>query len=125
MKNSKDIETNNASNIENSLIKVTQKEERDFLKEFNFWSVLEPSEQSHSKARELHRVYEFNSFDTAFEFMTIAVKEYILVQNHHPRWENSFKQVQVWLSTFDLQGEISNKDIKLAKDLEKLWESLH
>jgi 4a-hydroxytetrahydrobiopterin dehydratase len=124
MKYPTNTQPNNAKRIEKSLQKLTAQEEVRFLKEFNFWKIIEFSEQSSQKVRELHRVYEFESFEIAFEFMTRAVNQFILVQNHHPRWENTFKRVQVWLSTFELGYEISNKDMKLAKDLERLWESL-
>jgi len=56
--------------------------------------------------------------------MEQAVTHCILVQDHHPRWENTYNRVEVWLSTFNLDGEISNRDLKLAKDLESLWVDL-
>jgi 4a-hydroxytetrahydrobiopterin dehydratase len=35
-----------------------------------------------------------------------------------------YKRVEVWLSTFDLENQITDRDLKLARSLEQLWEEL-
>ena len=42
--------------------------------------------------------------------------------NHHPEWSNVYKTVDVLLTTHD-EGSITILDIKLAKKMDKLYES--
>ena len=42
--------------------------------------------------------------------------------NHHPEWSNVYKTVNVLLTTHD-EGSITILDIKLAKKMDKLYES--
>ena len=42
--------------------------------------------------------------------------------NHHPEWNNVYKTVDVLLTTHD-EGSITILDIKLAKKMDKLYES--
>ena len=42
--------------------------------------------------------------------------------NHHPEWSNVYKTVNVLLTTHD-KGCITSLDVKLAQELDKLYES--
>ena len=42
--------------------------------------------------------------------------------NHHPEWSNVYKTVNVLLTTHD-KGCITSLDVKLAKEMDKLYES--
>tara|TARA_B100000678_G_C17790750_1_gene334763 strand:+ start:215 stop:496 length:282 start_codon:yes stop_codon:yes gene_type:complete len=42
--------------------------------------------------------------------------------NHHPEWNNVYKTVNVLLTTHD-KGCITSLDIKLAEQMDKLYES--
>ena len=42
--------------------------------------------------------------------------------NHHPEWSNVYKTVNVLLTTHD-QGCITSLDVKLAQEMDKLYES--
>jgi 4a-hydroxytetrahydrobiopterin dehydratase len=68
-------------------------------------------------ARELHKRFVFTDFAHAIAFMT-AVAGPIDVLNHHPRWENVWNRIDVYLSTHDLGSQISARDVELAKLLE-------
>jgi pterin-4a-carbinolamine dehydratase len=70
---------------------------------------------------ELTRRFRFSSFKQAIEFMQAAVP-HINQVNHHPRWENVFKTVTVWLSTWDTGHVISKLDFDLAQYLDRLFE---
>ena len=62
--------------------------------------------------------FVFHDFVQAFGFMT----EVALVaerSNHHPDWRNSYRTVEVWLSTHEAGG-ISKKDILLAVAMQRL-----
>lgn len=71
--------------------------------------------------RELQRIYESKTFDGAFEFMSQALEILVSSQDHHPSWENAYDRVGVWLSTFSLDRQVTNRDLKLAESLEDLW----
>ena len=42
--------------------------------------------------------------------------------NHHPEWSNVYKTVDVLLTTHD-KGSITILDVKLAQEMDKLYES--
>jgi pterin-4a-carbinolamine dehydratase len=68
---------------------------------------------------ELHRLFEFASFEDAMAFMAQAVPK-ISDMDHHPRWENVWRTVSVWLSTWDIGHKPSVLDIELAQYLQEL-----
>ena len=68
---------------------------------------------------ELYRAFEFASFDDAIRFMSKAV-ERINEMDHHPRWENIWRTVSVWLSTWDIGFKPSELDVALATYLQEL-----
>jgi 4a-hydroxytetrahydrobiopterin dehydratase len=67
----------------------------------------------------LYRKFQFKDFSEAFAFMTrvalIAEK-----MNHHPKWTNIWNTVEVWLSTHDAGNKVTEKDRKLAKEIDNL-----
>ncbi len=71
---------------------------------------------------QLYRQCRFKDFATAFGFMTqvaiIAEK-----QDHHPDWKNSYRTVDIWLTTHEFKG-ISERDFKLAKAIDTIADSL-
>jgi pterin-4a-carbinolamine dehydratase len=87
------------------------------------WTIVtSPLPDDASKTRtELHRVFRFATFDDALRFMQGAA-QFINTTNHHPRWENAFRTLSVWLSTWDSGHVISEKDFELAKHLNQLWD---
>lgn len=68
---------------------------------------------------QLSRTFEFKNFSEAFAFMTrvalIAEK-----MNHHPNWSNSWNKVIIHLSTHDSGNIVTEKDHKLAAEIDKL-----
>lgn len=67
----------------------------------------------------LYRQFEFTDFTEAFRFMTSVAK--IAEENqHHPRWTNQWNRVEIWLSTHDAGGVITDKDRKLAAAIDKI-----
>jgi len=87
------------------------------------WKVINsplPGEYPRTRT-ELTRRFRFSSFERAIGFMQAAVP-HINQVNHHPRWENVFKTVTVWLSTWDTGHVISKLDFDLARYLDELFE---
>ena len=68
---------------------------------------------------QLHRSFEFKDFVEAFSFMTkvalIAEK-----MGHHPNWSNVYNKVDIKLFTHEAKDSITEKDIKLSKEIDKL-----
>ncbi len=85
------------------------------------WTIVRsPLPGDYPKERvELHRVFRFADFDHAIDFMSDA-RPFINRTNHHPRWENVFRAVSVWLSTWDVGHRISKLDLALAAHLDEL-----
>ena len=67
----------------------------------------------------LKRSFTFENFIDAFAFMT---KVAILAEkhNHHPWWSNVYNTVNIELCTHDAGNIVSEKDRKLALDIDKL-----
>lgn len=89
------------------------------------WELVEsniPGDYPNSRS-ELRKVFKFHDFFQAIQFMNDAV-QFIERPNpypHHPRWENIWKTVTVWLSTWDVKHRISYLDISLAKELDRIY----
>jgi 4a-hydroxytetrahydrobiopterin dehydratase len=67
----------------------------------------------------LSATFTFGDFSEAFAFMTRVA---ILAEkaNHHPEWSNVYNSVTINLSTHDAGNEVTEKDRKLAKEIERL-----
>ncbi len=67
----------------------------------------------------LKRTFKFENFIEAFAFMT---KVAILSEkhNHHPWWSNVYNTVSIELNTHDAGNIVTEKDAKLAADIDKL-----
>lgn len=70
-------------------------------------------------SNQLVRSFEFKDFIQAFSFMTkvaIAAEK----MNHHPEWSNVYNKVEIRLSTHDAGNTVTEKDRKLASEIDKL-----
>ena len=67
----------------------------------------------------LYKQFNFTDFAEAFSFMTkvAAIAEQM---NHHPRWENEWSVVQIWLITHEAATKITDKDHALAEAIDGL-----
>jgi ribonuclease HI/pterin-4a-carbinolamine dehydratase len=67
----------------------------------------------------LYKQFNFKDFKEAFDFMTkvAAIAEQY---NHHPRWENEWNVVQIWLQTHEQNGEITELDRQLSEEIDKV-----
>lgn len=67
----------------------------------------------------LYQKLTFKDFSEAFAFMTRVA---ILAEkhNHHPRWCNVWNTVEIWLNTHDAGSTVTEKDRKLAADIDQL-----
>ncbi|MFO0781911.1 MAG: reverse transcriptase-like protein [Candidatus Saccharimonadales bacterium] len=68
----------------------------------------------------LYRQFNFDDFKHAWDFMSEVAKlaeEY----QHHPRWENEWSVVQIWLITHEGGQKITDKDHQLAEAIDKVY----
>ena len=74
-------------------------------------------------AQELARGYEFEGFYEAVDFMAVAARQVEAWKPpHHPRWQNQWKAVQVWFSTWDEGCRITDLDIQAAAALDRVYQ---
>lgn len=67
----------------------------------------------------LHRRLEFDDFVSAFGFMS-SVALVAERMNHHPDWSNSYRTVEIYLSSHDVGG-LSERDFELAGRIDALY----
>jgi 4a-hydroxytetrahydrobiopterin dehydratase len=72
------------------------------------------------KDNQLQKEFEFKTFVRAFTFMTriafVAEK-----MNHHPDWRNVYNKVSISLNTHDAGNVVTEKDRKLAKAIDEIY----
>jgi len=71
------------------------------------------------KDNSLHKQFKFKDFSEAFAFMTrvaLAAEK----MDHHPKWTNTYNQLDIWLSTHDAGDIVTEKDRKLAEKIDSL-----
>lgn len=67
----------------------------------------------------LYKQFNFENFKQAWAFMT-EVAEVAESQQHHPRWENEWSVVQIWLITHESDSKITDKDRRMAASIDEL-----
>ncbi|MDM0085058.1 4a-hydroxytetrahydrobiopterin dehydratase [Variovorax sp. J31P179] len=102
-----------------SLRELAVEELQERLTKLPNWRIVtSAAPRSSAAARvELVKTFEFASFKDAIGFMNDAVPK-INEMQHHPRWENVWRNVTVSLSTWDIGHRPSEIDIELARFLE-------
>jgi 4a-hydroxytetrahydrobiopterin dehydratase len=69
----------------------------------------------------IKRSFRFADFSAAWAFMT-RVALLAEQQDHHPEWFNVYNRVDITLSTHDAGG-LSERDVKLARAIDKLMDA--
>lgn len=92
------------------------------LQELSAWRRIErPLERAtEGTSIELVRVFKFRSFEDVVHFMATAAR-FISQTDHHPHWENQYKDLRASLSTWDTGHRVSYKDTRLAEYLDRLY----
>lgn len=71
----------------------------------------------------LQREYRFASFRQAMAFMAACAPE-IDRLDHHPEWTNVYDRVRVRLTTHDAGNLVTERDVELARLLERQAQAL-
>jgi pterin-4a-carbinolamine dehydratase len=83
--------------------------------------VVSPLPEDISMVREeLFREYTFKSFQDAIHFM-YQVAPGCDIADHHPRWENLWQTLRVYLTTWDIEHRISDRDVQLARYFDRAY----
>ena len=70
--------------------------------------------------QELRKNFVFETFELAAGFMTFMAPRFSEL-NHHPRWGNEWRIVQIRLSTWDARNRITEYDIAAARLVERSY----
>ena len=81
-------------------------------------AVLEASDGWRRKGKVITASYTFDSFRTAFEFMT-EVAQHAETRQHHPDWRNHDNHVQIDLNTHELGG-ITDIDLDFSASISRI-----
>jgi len=93
-----------------------------FLEQHTSWRLIARVGLKGEKRTELMRTFEFASFEDAIHFMFAATR-HIGKIDHHPDWENIWRTITVWLTTWDIGHKPSHYDVELAQYLDELFEN--
>ncbi len=74
------------------------------------------------KENRLYKSFSFQNFSEAFAFMTRIAME-AEKMDHHPTWTNTYNKVEIWLSTHDAGDIVTEKDKRLAKKMDIIFNS--
>jgi 4a-hydroxytetrahydrobiopterin dehydratase len=85
------------------------------------WSFVENTDAASSNTTtKIERKFEFDNFIEAFGFMSkVAIQAEKM--DHHPEWFNVYNRVEVSLTTHDNGNCVSEKDIKLASFMDRMY----
>jgi ribonuclease HI len=67
----------------------------------------------------LYKQFNFENFKQAWAFMN-KIADLAEEYQHHPRWENEWNVVQIWLITHEGSKKITDKDRKLAAAIDAI-----
>jgi 4a-hydroxytetrahydrobiopterin dehydratase len=67
----------------------------------------------------LYKSFKFKDFKQAFAFME-KVAEIAEAANHHPKWQNEWNRVEIWLTSHDAGNKVTDKDRELAEKIDAL-----
>lgn len=102
---------------------ASEGEVREFLRRYPDWQVQyrpHPTDPG-SQRRGIGTMLTFRSFRDAIHFMSTASWG-IDERNHHPEWENIWQAVIIWITQFDIGGDITGRNIELAEYLMSVYE---
>lgn len=90
---------------------LSKEEVKENLSRLNGWS---------HEDDKLKKEFSFDNFRDAMAFITRISFE-AEEQAHHPEIFNVYNTVKIALSTHDAGGKVTEKDLKLAKSIESLY----
>jgi len=92
-------------------------------REMEGWEVEGSDDPNNPTRTWLVKKFKFKSFSHAMKFMN-AIAEYCTSLDHHPRWENVFDEIKVWLSTWDAGHKVTEMDLTLAVHMNRVAQKI-
>ena len=92
-------------------IAIAEREIKNFKKLAIMWK---------EENNQLKRSFEFKDFVEAFTFMTEVAFAAEKI-SHHPNWSNVYNKVDIVLFTHDAKDSITEKDLKLSKEIDRIY----
>lgn len=89
---------------------LSKEEIYQFLKDLNGWECIEDK---------LKKSFQFSDFKEAMGFI-LRISYEAEAADHHPEIFNCYSRVEIGLNTHDEGGKITQKDIDLARKIEKI-----
>lgn len=68
----------------------------------------------------LYKKFVFHDFKEAFSFMN-KVADVCEELGHHPKWQNEWNEVEIWLRTHSAEDAITDKDRQLAAKIDEIF----
>src|SRR5262245_11749628 len=98
------------------------KVKRILERELSKWRrVVSPLPEKPDEVRvELFRAFTFRTFRDAVQFMNLVAPGCDIAM-HHPRWENVWKTLRVYLTTWDAGHRITDRDLQLARYFDRAY----
>lgn len=70
---------------------------------------------------QIRKTFQFADFSEALAFM-VRVGIEAEKDAHHPEFQNVYNRVDIRLNTHDAGGKVTEKDLRLAKKIENLYQ---
>jgi pterin-4a-carbinolamine dehydratase len=96
--------------------------ERILTKQLTSWTKVcsqLPEDPSQMRA-ELYKEFKFSGFREVIRFMR-EVAAGCEIADHHPRWENIYRTLRVYLTTWGIGHQVSDRDIQLARYFDEAY----
>lgn len=71
----------------------------------------------------LYKKFKFQDFDEAYGFIK-KVAALARDEDHHPRWQNEWNVVEIWLSTHEPKPGITSKDKDMSKKIDEIYSEM-
>ena len=73
----------------------------------------------HANWGHIRKTFVFKNFNDAMEWMDCMI-DVIDTENHHPVWTNDYNKVYVHLTTHDAVCTVTNKDLRMAREMDAM-----
>jgi len=90
--------------------RLSDEERNELLPSLDGWSMVEGRDA-------IRKTFVFGDFNEAFGWMTRVAMQ-AEKRNHHPEWSNTYKRVEVTLTSHAAKG-LTRADIELAQDMDR------
>ncbi len=99
---------------------LTEDELKTALTRTPKWTVVHKEDSEGGLRKGIQKTYHFKSFSDAIHFINTSARHMEKI-DHHPEWENIWRTVSVWTTSWDVGHLPTFKDFELAEYLDNLF----